>query len=224
MSACSLSIPAHATRQCSSVITGNDAEILTHIYDADTNLAIWQRNSVSGIDIFVEQLFNSGNCLSFSAVMSSSSLKASLDESLPALSHKASFISDVVELADMFECLFELNAVGLRLTLLTQAMCPRFHVDKVPCRLVTTYGGTGTEWLANESVDRSKLGTGNKGLPDERSGIYTDAGIIRRLSAGDVGLMKGESWVGNEGMGLVHRSPGLPPGEKRLLLTLDFGH
>jgi len=45
---------------------------------------------------------------------------------------------------------------------------------------------------------------------------------IAILSTGDVALLKGESWLGNEGGGLVHRSPGLSNKKKRLLLTLDF--
>jgi hypothetical protein len=35
-------------------------------------------------------------------------------------------------------------------------------------------------------------------------------------------LLKGERWQGNEGRGLVHRSPPLVAGERRLLLTLDW--
>ncbi|GAL13442.1 hypothetical protein JCM19233_4444 [Vibrio astriarenae] len=35
-------------------------------------------------------------------------------------------------------------------------------------------------------------------------------------------LLKGESWYNNENMGLVHRSPAVPDGECRLLLTMDF--
>ncbi|MDP6198266.1 MAG: DUF1826 domain-containing protein, partial [Porticoccaceae bacterium] len=31
-----------------------------------------------------------------------------------------------------------------------------------------------------------------------------------------------ELWSGNESAGLVHRSPALKIGERRLLLTLDF--
>ena len=40
--------------------------------------------------------------------------------------------------------------------------------------------------------------------------------------AQDVLLAKGEKWVGNEGHGLIHRSPQPPAGEQRLLLTLDW--
>ena len=45
---------------------------------------------------------------------------------------------------------------------------------------------------------------------------------INKMTVGDVALLKGELWEGNEHAGLVHRSPLVPEGEKRLLLTLDF--
>jgi hypothetical protein len=43
---------------------------------------------------------------------------------------------------------------------------------------------------------------------------------IQTLQAGDVALLKGENWQGNEGAGLVHRSPSGQQG--RLLLSLDW--
>jgi hypothetical protein len=102
-------------------------------------------------------------------------------------------------------------------------MCPRFHFDQVPCRLVTTYHGAATQWLPNYSVDRSKLGRGSNGQPDSASGLYSHEPDIKQLSSGDVALLKGERWSGNENSGLVHRSPVTSPDETRLLLTLDFG-
>jgi hypothetical protein len=111
-------------------------------------------------------------------------------------------------------------------------MCPRFHVDKVPCRLVTTYHGIATEWLPHHCVNRSKLGAGNAGKSDEQSGLFQHPNNIHQLHQGEVALLKGESWEGNEGAGLVHRSPSMPVtqnsalkntfSERRLLLTLDF--
>ena len=123
----------------------------------------------------------------------------------------------------MFCCLFELEEVGLRLAVLNQAMCPRFHFDQVPCRLVTTYHGIATQWLENDAVDRSKLGRGSNGQPDSASGLYNDESDIQQMSAGDVALLKGERWSGNENRGLVHRSPVTSSEEVRLLLTIDFG-
>ncbi len=103
-------------------------------------------------------------------------------------------------------------------------MCPKFHVDRVPCRLVTTYQGIATEWLPHEVVDRTKLGRGSLGQPDDRTGLYQNKHEIQQLGCGDVALLKGVLWEGNEHAGLVHRSPALPRGDKRLLLTLDFIH
>ena len=122
----------------------------------------------------------------------------------------------------MFCCLFDLKRAGLRLTALDKAMCPRFHVDRVPGRLVTTYQGVATEWLPHEQVDRSKLGEGNNGLTDIHSGLFENEQDIQQLNHGDVAILKGELWEGNENAGLVHRSPALTTDERRLLLTLDF--
>ena len=48
------------------------------------------------------------------------------------------------------------------------------------------------------------------------------AELIQQINAGEVALLKGEKWQGNEGAGLIHRSPALAPGERRLILTLDL--
>jgi hypothetical protein len=138
--------------------------------------------------------------------------------------HFSALVDDVNELIDMFCCLFELNQVGLRMTVLREAMCPKFHVDHVPCRLVTTYGGIGTQWLPNNSVNREKLGIGSAGLSDQESGLYGNESDIRQMASADVALLKGEGWQGNQNAGLVHRSPAIPSGESRLLLTLDFSN
>ena len=45
---------------------------------------------------------------------------------------------------------------------------------------------------------------------------------IQHLSEGDIALLKGDEWEGNEGFGVIHRSPSLNDNETRLLLTLDF--
>mgnify|MGYP000570713948 CR=1 FL=1 len=50
----------------------------------------------------------------------------------------------------------------------------------------------------------------------------TRAALIQQISAGQVALLKGEKWQGNEGAGLIHRSPALAAGERRLILTLDW--
>ena len=128
----------------------------------------------------------------------------------------------IAEHVDMFCRLFELSTVEVNLSVINDVMCPRFHTDRVPCRLITSYCGPATEWLPHDVVDRSKLGRGNNGLPDHLSGLYSNESDIQQLAHGDVALLKGTLWPGNEDSGQVHRSPAIGLGEKRLLLTLDF--
>ncbi len=107
---------------------------------------------------------------------------------------------------------------------LDKAMCPKFHVDHVPCRLVCTYGGIGTEFLKDAFVNRAKLGSGSGGLSDDVSGLIKgDMDTISTMPAYAIGLLKGSHWEGNEQNGAVHRSPKLTQhSPRRLLLTLDF--
>ncbi|WP_367155262.1 DUF1826 domain-containing protein [Methylomonas sp. HYX-M1] len=140
-----------------------------------------------------------------------------------ALPGYQTWLDDVEMLVGAFCDLFELREAGFRLYTLDKAMCPRFHVDRVPARLICSYGGIGTEWLPEYALDRGKLGMGACGKPDDCSGLILDPTAIRQMPAYAVGLMKGEHWEGNEGRGLVHRSPAPTAVQpRRLLLTLDM--
>ena len=142
-------------------------------------------------------------------------------EALKGFEHTNALIEDITRLVDLFCQLFDRQEIRLRLATLDRVMCPRFHVDNIPCRLITTYAGCSTQWLPHHAVDRSKLGKGNNGLPDERSGIYRKAADIQQLDSGDVAIMKGARWTGSHQFGLVHRSPP-EMREVRLLLTPIF--
>ena len=198
---------------------GAQSASLTNIYDDDVNIAIWQRRFDPSFEQLVEACAARRPTISIAAPprdiakVVQNELGGQASEALAA---------DIAQLSEMFACLFDLETVGHRLTVLQGSMCPRFHVDFVPCRMITTYCGVGTEWLAHGDVDRSKLGRGNNGKPDHESGVYTDCNSIQRLNCGDVALLKGEAWQGNENAGLVHRSPEVGEGQSRLLLTLDF--
>ncbi|MDA9181475.1 DUF1826 domain-containing protein [Gammaproteobacteria bacterium] len=77
-------------------------------------------------------------------------------------------------------------------------------------------------YSARRFINRSKLGYASHGKLDEETGIFKNLEDIRNLDAGHVGFLKGESWDGNQGAGLVHRSPKVENGRQRLLMTLDF--
>ncbi len=196
-------------------------EILTGIYEEDVNIVTWRRPLSEAVGESASQLLSRHARLQRSLTLSPKNTRESLLDEFGS-DELLALIEDMANLVDMFCCLFGLRRAGFRLTALDSAMCPRFHVDHVPCRLVTTYCGVATEWLPHHGVDRSKLGAGSQGVSDEKSGLFEDSSVIQRLHSGDVALLKGERWLGNEGAGLVHRSPQLGKSERRLLLTLDF--
>ena len=125
-----------------------------------------------------------------------------------------SMISNQIrESSEMLGELVGCNEVGVRLATLRSPMCHLFHIDQIPCRLLITLCGEGTEWISNEDVDWDIFfDTSNKNVPIKHSGE------INKIKAGQWALLKGAIWD-NKYQGLVHRSP---HGEKpRLLLSLD---
>lgn len=196
--------------------------ILPEIYRDDTNLVLWQRKLCASIEQAAKQVVEDKPGLQLSTAVTPDNAASLVGAALGSSDANGALGEDIATLVDMYCCLFEQKYAGLRLSTLDHAMCSRFHVDIVPCRLLTTYRGIATEWLPNHLVDRSKLGRGNEGKPDAESGLYGNQEHIQRLVEGEVALLKGEHWEGNKGAGLVHRSPAMENGTRRLLLTLDI--
>jgi hypothetical protein len=196
--------------------------VLTNIYKKEINIVTWKREPSSELTSAVNDFLNNNKTKAAVLAVTPENTNEVLCNTFGDSETMMPLRNDIALLVDMFCCLFELKGAGLRVTILEQAMCPRFHFDRIPCRLVTTYQGAGTQWLQNDVIDRSKLGAGNQGKSDEQSGLFKQLSDINQLTQGDVALLKGEHWFENEGAGLVHRSPPVIAGERRLLLTLDF--
>ncbi|GAB2702530.1 DUF1826 domain-containing protein [Aliiglaciecola aliphaticivorans] len=203
-------------------VCSKEVDILTQIYKQSVNMAIWQRQLSSSVVADAESLLETTSSLNISAFIDAQNISMSIREALKLYNTGDAFIASTTELVDMFCTLFELEEVGFRLRILDAPMCPRFHVDHVPCRLVTTFAGNGTQWLEHDKVSRDKLGHGSKGLEDAVSGLFAQQTDIQSMGTGHVALLKGETWMDNELAGVVHRSPAYEPNQKRLLLTLDF--
>lgn len=200
---------------------GNEPLILADIYQEEVNIATWQRDLPISLKKSISHFLASKPKFQSNLTVTPQSILSSLPDAFGSDEHPE-LVENVAELVDIFCSLFEISHTGLRLTTLDRAMCPKFHVDRVPCRLVTTYQGIATEWLPHDTVERTKLGLGSGGLPDSESGVYQHQDDIQQLNCGDVAILKGETWHNNENAGLVHRSPAVANGENRLLLTLDF--
>lgn len=195
---------------------GDTPQVLAEALLDGVNLAVWQRRLPVHIEDFAHLLLSLNEPLA-----DARTLAIGQDGTVPPLDGIASayadlagydgFIADLNWLVGAYACLLDARSVGLRLRVLDSAMCPRFHVDHVPLRLITTYAGPASEWLEEGAVNRRRL------AQEE-----VDPVSIRQLLCGDVALLKGEKWLGNEGAGLVHRSPSVDKGNRRLILTLDW--
>ena len=123
-------------------VQGETPQTLTRILDDDVNLAIWQRQLPVHIIDFGQLLLSLNTPLAESLV-----LELPSDDAEPNLQGLASgfsdlqgyegLIADVSWLVRAFACLLGAKRIGLRLRALDKAMCPRFHVDHVPVRLIT---------------------------------------------------------------------------------------
>lgn len=193
---------------------GNTPEILTDIYNPDCNLAVWKRTLSQDVALYLQCFAKTQQSVAIRTLFTcqpamADNVRHCLQQALPKGQGQDAIIEDVVHLMEMYECLFEPQAIGMRLTKLDRAMCPRFHVDYLPARLVTCYLGAGTQWLPEPPAGVTRI-------PTEEPETF------EQLHAGDVALLKGDGWYENEGFGIVHRSPPVPEGQTRLFLSLDW--
>lgn len=106
---------------------------------------------------------------------------------------------DITALSERFAALMHVKHVRLRLETVVTNACRKIHADNTDVRLICTYAGPGTEYLADPS------------RPDR----------LERLEAGWVGLFKGRTFAaGHEPA--YHRSPPIAgTGIRRLLVVID---
>lgn len=81
-------------------------------------------------------------------------------------------------------------------------VCQKFHVDKTPCRLLVTYYGMGTQWLA-ESLQQLQ----QQGHPPRN---------IKSIQPWSIAVFRGGK------NGVVHRSP--PEESQSILMRLDLAN
>jgi hypothetical protein len=181
---------------------------LVEIYDPGVQVCAWQRESDPAIGHYLSQLHQTG------ALQLLETLSPAAQPKLDALSAgpgRSSLIADLSLLREIVCELLGCAAVGLRFTRVDRAMCPGWHVDRVSIRLVCTYQGPGTQWLDDQDIDRSDL----------HSGRMRESASVEALP-GEIVLLKGALWQGNEALGAIHRSPGLGSSALlRTLITLD---
>lgn len=134
----------------------DDPQVLAEVLREGVNLAVWTRRLSPALRDFAAALVRNrpGLALSQTLEMEEERLPV-LDGLLDAqqLPGQTDFLDDLGWLVEAFSCLTGARRIGLRLRVLDKPMCPRFHVDHVPLRLVTTYQGAASEWLDESGLD-----------------------------------------------------------------------
>ncbi len=177
---------------------------LVEIFDPGVQVCTWRRESDPGIEAYLSQLHQTSELQRIETL--SPALPPTL-EVLPDGPGRAALIADLSLLRDVVCELLGCAAAGLRFARIARAMCPGWHTDRTGIRLVCTYQGPGTQWLDEQGVDRRNLPVGG--------------GFIQ-ATPGEIVLLKGALWPGNEAFGAVHRSPELGScASLRTLITLD---
>jgi hypothetical protein len=105
--------------------------------------------------------------------------------------------ADVAAVAHSFLVQFGAARASLRVEVVTTNTCPKFHCDNVRVRVVTTYHGPGTEYVFAAT-------------PDD----------IHQGPTGALMFLKGHKHP-THADAVLHRSPMVPPGVKRLCVVLD---
>lgn len=214
-----LPAPTHRALDDGSIIEVDAVADLVGIFEADTNIAVLRRTPPPELERAARALLERRHLSIALRTSGEERTRASSRELLGEASE--ALIDDAWRCAELLADLTGSAELGLRIAVLEEAMCPRFHVDYVGLRLVCTYLGPATEFLATRDVDRCHLGHAQGKPSDERTGLLRPGASVRRAGVGDVVLLKGEAWPGNEGRGAVHRSPAASATTPRLVLTID---
>jgi len=127
---------------------------------------------------------------------------------VPSCSARDQLLDDIEKLTESFARYTALAEVDVRIEVVRTSACWRFHRDRVPLRLITTYRGTTTQWVAPQEA--------NAALRDQSA----FKGTIHSLPLYAVGLFQGDDEGAEKG--IVHRSPPMSRYDPaRLLLVLN---
>lgn len=186
-----------------AVAQSNEPDVLGRISDQAIGLSIWRRTLPDAMSRAAAVLCDGP--LDFRCVLtleqkSFSTLRGALRER-----GAEDLACDIEMLATRFASVSGATFLALRLEVVRDDGCRRFHLDNVPLRLVTTYHGDGTQWAGDASAlaeqDRYR-------------------GPLDTLRPGDVSLFRGKRCIGAT---VPHRSPPNRRRDARLVVVLDPG-
>jgi hypothetical protein len=187
-------VPAPALRPLhrSSTIRATELADVEQVFDPHVNLVVWERRRSAATT--GSRLWPRTPMRLMRSIRAAHADAGNVAEEL-GIAPDSALARDVAMLCDVFATITGATTLGLRVDVTDRATCPKFHVDRVTLRLMTTYRGPATEWLEGETVQQAQVH--------------------------DVLFAKGESWPDLACDPCIHRSPQPRAGQTRVLLTLD---
>jgi Protein of unknown function (DUF1826) len=199
----------------SAALVCDSASVFERIFADEVAVCIWNRPRDEILGDYLKRAARSGAWQRTACVDSNEPQFHELLYDFADGLGKIRLVTELSGLVDLFATLADAQTVGVRMTASMQRECPRFHVDRVGLRLMCTWIGEGTEWLAHEDVIREGLGHQPGGWGE----VKKSRAKVHRMEPFAVGALKGEGWPGNIGRGAVHRSPA--PATWRVFVSLD---
>ena len=190
----------------SSETSGETPEVFARLADPAHNVAVWRRELPAEITCVLAAAPLVPGCIDRVVRMGAEAPLAPFGELVPEVA-RAWFLRDLELLARAFQQISGASAFAACLSFVDSDSCRKFHVDHLRLRLLCTYRGPGTEWVDDADVDRNGFDLDDHDAEAVNARIVRSPDAVRRAHAGDVVLLKGETWPGNGGRGAVHRSP-----------------
>jgi hypothetical protein len=211
---------APAVKAASSHRTSSRASVFHELSRSDVKLAIWQRRLPSAVK----------SALVAWVTPERTALDVHFQREIPDVSNALADLQDDFSrewltndvqrvAANLLEC-SPARRHRLTLSAVFTNQCRKFHVDRCPLRLITTYTGPGTEWVPDAVVRWDALDDSTP-CPDRANrAIVADRRQVRHARPGDVLMMKGSDGF-RRSLGQVHRSPPIEDlGVGRLVLVI----
>lgn len=118
-------LPSHAAQ-------GHDISVLPQIFEAPINIAIFQRKLPAELAVSANAQSQTTRDWHYAWLGApEEAFMADLKRKLPSPEAGDALVEDVATIAQAIAYLFDTDSVGIRLRLLTAAMCPRFHCDNL---------------------------------------------------------------------------------------------
>ena len=191
-----------------TIIEGNEIEVLDNIWARGCDVAVYHRKPDYGLQDWLDNIPPENlpvARLSLEAEQVKNAISNIFKEcEIYDNPHGQWLIADISSLAKYFQRLMRTKKVNLRLDVVDNNACRKFHQDYVAARLLSSYRGRGTQYGICQTNEE----------PNQ----------IHELPQQSIGIFKGRRWLPAMPSSLYHRSPPIEgTGETRLLLVIDTG-